>query len=73
LVRITRRDGYREMVTGISDGEYDYSGDFEVKSEVAKVKIEAVYIDEAGSGALSFNVKFAKENGSFIDMQEWVK
>lgn len=63
----------QELVAEIDSGEFDYSGDFEVVSEVAKVKIDSVYLDKTDSGAMSFNVKFVKENGAFIDMQEWIK
>jgi len=62
-----------ELIEDVETGEFDYSGEFEVKSEVARVKIDSAYIDKADSGAMSFNVKFVKENGAFIDMQEWIK
>jgi len=63
----------KEMVEEINAGEYDYSGDFEVVSEVAKVQVDAVFLTKSDGGAVAFNIKMKKENGAFIDAQEWVK
>jgi len=62
-----------EMVEEIDSGEYDYSGEFEVISEIAKVQVDAVYLTKSSGGAVAFNIKMKKENGAFIDAQEWVK
>jgi len=61
------------LVDEIDSGEFDYSGEFKVESEVAKVKVDSAYLTKSQGGALAFNIKFVKENGSFIDMQEWIK
>ena len=62
----------KKYIDEINGGEYDFN-DFEVKSEVAKVQIDSVYLTVNDNNAMAFNIKFKKENGAFIDAQEWIR
>ena len=62
-----------KYIEKVDNGDYDFSGDFETVSEIARVQVDSAYLTVSDSGAMAFNVKMKKENGAFIDAQEWIR